>query len=111
MNKNTIKWRAKNTNPILEAYAVNKELNIEDLRKWMEQRKDTFTDHFMVDNDQLIHLNKGREASQGNYTVQDNDVIVRDENGSYSVVTTEEFSRKYEECEEEGQKELTGHQE
>ena len=81
---------------ICTAIVMTKDLNIAEFREQMEKEGDVFTDHFNVDNDQLVWLDPKKA---GNRTVQEGDVIMRctdpENNVSYQIVDADTYAENY----------------
>lgn len=85
------------------ATVMTANFNIAEFREKMEKEGDTFTDHFNVDNDQLVWLDQKKTGK--NHTVQENEVIMRctdeDDNVSYRIVSADDYENNYMELAEE----------
>src|SRR5688572_3694646 len=101
MNRNSGNVRRKSTP--LNYFRIGETVNLDEIRNWVENtNKHNFTDHFMVDEHDLIKKNGSGKANE---QVMDNHIIICDEQGNYSLISEENFTEQYEEYSTEEKKE------
>jgi hypothetical protein len=79
-------------------FTVGENVNLDEIRNWVEEKGDNFTDNFNVDEQTLIKLNP---QGTGNETVMENQVIIRCGENDYRLMNENDFDEQYEEIAEE----------
>src|SRR5687767_14937566 len=81
-------------------FRVGESVNLDEIRNWVESNGHNFTDHFMVDEQNLIK----RNSNSANENVIENQVITCDTDGNYTLIAEDEFNEQYEEYAAEEEK-------